>query len=383
MSASYPFRLCIVRDYDKSLAKPWHVEYYIWDMTAQKKRRMRVVLNQPTARQRYAYAREVIADIDPLLKSGHVINPVRQSHQQAELSHTSTLVDAVQKYLDIKKRSLRPNSFSTYNTDCQRLLQYLRHKKINPKVDHFTTDHATDFGDYLILKLKISNRSRNNTVKALSTFFNYLVNRKHITSNPFAGVELLPVDSRKHTAFTPTQADTVKKAILSAEDHQLYIFINFIYYCFLRPRTELLTLTVGDIQDGKIKVKAQHAKNRKTQYVKIPRPLIAIIEQYQLLSHPEHYYLFSTGQQPGIKPLFENSLYQRHKAILHRCMLQHQHLDTYSWKHTGAIALWNATKDIELIRRHCRHSDIATTFNYLRDLGIFTEESRLDQFPEL
>ena len=43
----------------------------------------------------------------------------------------------------------------------------------------------------------------------------------------------------------------------------------------------------------------------------------------------------------------------------------------YSWKHTGAIKLYQATKDMKKVQRQCRHWSITETDNYLRDLGLF------------
>jgi integrase len=46
----------------------------------------------------------------------------------------------------------------------------------------------------------------------------------------------------------------------------------------------------------------------------------------------------------------------------------------YSWKHTGACALFNATKDPYLVMQQCRHSDIKITMIYLRSLGLTVNE---------
>lgn len=50
----------------------------------------------------------------------------------------------------------------------------------------------------------------------------------------------------------------------------------------------------------------------------------------------------------------------------------------YSWKHTGAIALYNKTKDIKKIMAQMRHASISETDNYLRDLGIIQDSSLKD-----
>ncbi len=57
--------------------------------------------------------------------------------------------------------------------------------------------------------------------------------------------------------------------------------------------------------------------------------------------------------------------------------------DLYGWKHTGVIALYQATKDVKLIQRQCRHSSLDQTDKYLRDLGLFLNDEQLSDFPAL
>ena len=42
----------------------------------------------------------------------------------------------------------------------------------------------------------------------------------------------------------------------------------------------------------------------------------------------------------------------------------------YSWKHTGAAHLYEATKDLLLIQRLCGHESVTTTMHYLRGIGV-------------
>jgi len=49
----------------------------------------------------------------------------------------------------------------------------------------------------------------------------------------------------------------------------------------------------------------------------------------------------------------------------------------YSWKHTGAAALYRLTKDPYLVMRHLRHHDFKMTMFYLKSLG-FGMDSQLN-----
>ena len=57
--------------------------------------------------------------------------------------------------------------------------------------------------------------------------------------------------------------------------------------------------------------------------------------------------------------------------------------DLYSFKHSGVIAAYRATKDIKLIQEYCGHKNIADTDKYLRELGLIIPKARLNNIPSI
>lgn len=391
MPVKYPFRLCKIRDYDKSLDKVWHVEYYIFDLTNQKLIRRRVTLSEESAKKRYATAKQVIADIDPLLKSGAVTNVPEEKKKVAsdiktleELdADTLSLKKACKYFLEFNKSILKIRTYETYSTDITRFTNFQIRKSIEDlPLKDFDTKRAMQFLDELIITDKVSNRSRNNAKGTISTLFNFFKKRKIISDNPFLDIQKLNHVSTKHTAFSKKQAADFKEMCISKSENQLLLFISFIYYCFLRPRYELRLLKVGDIKEKTILVKGENAKDNATEHVMIPAAFEKMIVENELRKYPEHFYVFGTDGQPGEKVVHRHFFYHKHRHILESLNLTGLKIDTYSWKHTGVIALFLATQNIELIRQQCRHSDIATTQNYLRDLGLFIDYDQINKFPE-
>ncbi|RIV19837.1 hypothetical protein DYU11_23205 [Fibrisoma montanum] len=86
-------------------------------------------------------------------------------------------------------------------------------------------------------------------------------------------------------------------------------------------------------------------------------PLEQLIQQQGVRNYPGHYYVFSAGGTPGPTMVGNKYFYRRHVKVMEKLNLVGPGHDIYSWKHTGAVALWNATKDIELIRAQARHSE--------------------------
>lgn len=61
------------------------------------------------------------------------------------------------------------------------------------------------------------------------------MDREVILNNPFKNLsKQKEADSRKNIAYNESQVAKIKKIIVE-NDEQLWLFIQFIYYCFLRP----------------------------------------------------------------------------------------------------------------------------------------------------
>ncbi len=255
-------------------------------------------------------------------------------------------------------------------TQLNRLQEYFLKDKKN-LASQINEDMALQFADWLTTVKQIGNRTRNNNINALITVFNFLQKRKIINKIPFLGISMLPSVARSHTAFMPKEVIAFKDHC--KKDEQLWLFCQFMYYVFVRPREELRHLKIGDISEKTIVIHYGTAKNRKTEHVMIPKPLELIIEKYMLRSYPAQHYIFGKSGVPSDTPTYYHQLYRRHANILQQCGLIGKNIDMYSWKHTGVIALWKATQNIQLIREQCRHSELISTMKYLRDLGLFTD----------
>jgi integrase len=53
----------------------------------------------------------------------------------------------------------------------------------------------------------------------------------------------------------------------------------------------------------------------------------------------------------------------------------------YSFRHTGAIAVYEKTKNIKILQTVMGHSDMATSLTYLR--GLEVNELDVDVLPEI
>lgn len=381
MPEKYPFKPCRIADLGgKDLSKPWYVEYYVWDESAGKLRRKRYMLTDNTAKKRYTHGQQVVQEINATLEAGAVVNK-KARKSTTEIQQASTLNSAIAYFLSFSEQTTKKRTYQSYFSDLNHLLNFLEKYNLqNTTLSQFTNQHANKFLDDIIVLKKLSTRRRNNLKGTMSTLFNFYRKRKIIEENPFSDIQKLPSVAGKHVAYTPEKLAKFK-AVIMREEPQLWLFITFIYYAFIRPGEELRRLRIRDLRKSTINIAGENAKNNTTQHIQIPEALQAIIEENNLRSYPEDFYVFSHGQ-PGEKLVGKNYFYNKHKVLLKKMGFDQKH-DLYSWKHTGAIALFQATQNIELIRRQCRHSDIATTQKYLRDLGCFIDYDEINKFPAI
>ncbi len=162
---------------------------------------------------------------------------------------------------------------------------------------------------------------------------------------------------------------------MQKQSPNFYYATRFIKYLFLR-RTELVSLKVKHINwDNKTVVIASNiAKSRVQDSVTIPKSLESIIIKMGILKLDPETYIFGKNFLPSLtksKRVDDFSdkqrKFNRNNNIKNECSF-------YSWKHTGAVELYQITKDPYIVMRQCRHSDIKITMTYLRSLGCGVNE---------
>jgi integrase len=381
----HPFKLCRIADSGGDMSKVWYVEYYAFDDLKKDVKRKRVVLAQETAAARYRAGKEIAKEIDGYLKAGAVTNPQNKYEAPVNSVQTSThILKSCTYYLKFQESILKPRTHETYSTDVKRFTEFITRNSLDKySISQITDCHANQFLDELIIKKKLTNRSRNNAKGTMSTVFNFFKKRKIITENPFDNISKLNSVATKHSALTAKQVTEFKRICLTIKENQLWLFLNMIHYCYIRPRSELRLLKIVDIKEKTILIRGENAKDNATEHVIIPSSLQDLIEENKLRSYPENHYVFGQNGEPGPEPLGRDWMYNKHRRILKLCEFENKKIDMYSWKHTGVIALFQATQNIELIRQQCRHSDISTTQKYLRDLGLFIDYEQINKFPAI
>lgn len=377
----YPYREAVLSDAKGDLSKKWYINYYAWSEQQGRLVRKRVVINQPTTKERYEQAQAIIEAINHELRAGAIVEPIPVV--QPEVSAAMPLEKAITFFLKNKEATVGRNTIKTYRKDLKLFGAWLIAEELEKiHLVEFGMPDAWAFSDYLDQK-GLAKKTYSNIIGTLRGVWAYLIERQIISENPFLKIQKRKGGRTQHIPYQPWQVREFKRICLHVEqDRQLWLFINFIYYCFLRPGAEARNLQIRHILKRTIIVPGGLAKNNETEHVRIPKGLEDLIQQYKLRSYPPGYYIFSTSGEPGPSPVNERYMYGHNRKILNLAGFTDQEYDLYGWKHTGVISLYMATKDIKLVQVQCRHKDISTTDIYLRDLGLFLDQDALDIFPD-
>lgn len=389
----FPYKEAKLVHHDYDMSKRWYVDCHAWDVSINKLRRYRLFepLNRIKAKgRRIMTGEQMVLMINGQLRAGKVLGKDKLNDAVAIRTDTLTLLEAIKYVWDEKKRNgHRENYYRTFQTLKTMLEEWLEFKKAPDfYLKKFTQQDARDFFLYLRTERKLANKTINTTFDNLGIAFRYI--EKHSSKlwrkDPLGAIDTLPVIVKKHAAFSERQVKVIMKGIdervknaikeLTANGYlQLKLFIQFIYYTLARPK-EIYSLRVGDIdlKGNRVFIRGEESKNKIDEYVPLPNALQNYIRKSGVMKYPPEDYLFSKGGLPGKTKLHENFFWDKHNRVLKEKGLHDLNLDfsLYSYKHTGAISLYTATKDIKLLQRQCRHQSVAQTDAYLRDLGAFS-----------
>jgi len=195
-----------------------------------------------------------------------------------------------------------------------------------------------------------------------------------------AGLEPLRAKSVPDRYYQKQQKLRLKR-LISQEDPQLWLFIQFIYYTFIRPNSELRRLQVMHlmIDEGKIFIPGMISKNRDSEYVAIPPVFLPTVRaEYEYSAAAD--YLFPSRVVDDA-PVSYNNMYARHRKYLKQLRFPNGYT-LYSWKHTGAVAAIQAGVSVKDLQLQMRHKSLDQTDQYLRQMGV-QQMSSIERFPEL
>ena len=386
---SFPPRLARLKDHGGDISKRWYVEFYCYDGLKKKvvRKRMYQINQAKTIPDRRKFARDQIKKINRALMDGLHLNDQSNlkmwQREETRVFKIKRITWTLDYILKIIKKTNRHATYLSYKSDVKIFGEFLKAYRMDRwVVTQLNREIVFKFIDYLSIEKNASNATINNKVASLKTLFGKIKERGMIDDNPFIGIKKLKVTvTNQNEAYSQVQVAQLKK-IITQDDPYLWFFIQFIYYCYIRP-AEITRLQVKHInlKTGRITIPAAISKNAKTATLNMPDPLLKIIQEEGICDYPDHYYIFSSMQRPSETPISKNYMSGHHKKIIEKLNLK-KNFTLYSWKHTGVVNAYQAGIDIKSIQMQCRHHSIQQTDTYLKSLG-FTDNKEILRIPEI
>lgn len=343
------------------VTKDWFIEYYEIRGVTKIRKQLKGGLNRyKTTDERYTAAKLLIDELQRKNKA-----TVKEGRDD--------LTDFINARLAERCDGLRFKTDSTYQSKATIFKSWCNTEGCK-YVHHITPERAAQF-------LKRVGATRHPTThNAYRAFLQNLFDS--ISPNPFAGIKELSANKTPALCFQKKQIEVLKKYIL-VNDPVLWLFIEFMYYCLIRPN-ELRQLKIQDIffEEGKIRIDGKISKNKKTQYVAIPNVFLERLKVLKMDELKPNDYIFikeGTANTPTGRDFFSKS-HQRILKVLGFDTAKHK---LYSWKHTGAVNFIKAGGHIKQLQLQGRWHSLDQLNDYLRGLGVDDLNEIRSLYPEL
>ena len=350
----------------------WYVEFYQTNPSTGQKTRFREYHQMNRIKdltQRKKIGMDLARKINELLPYGYPFVKVHDDSKFISLS------DAIDLTMEIKSRSDRKKTVSTYQSVVHSFQNFIRLKKIETiSADKFGQTEAMQFMDHITLTKKPAPRTYNNYISFMKSLFGELLERGYIQKNPWRTLKKSKIIDKNRRMLDENEVKTIFDSAYTT-DKMLTLSIFLLYYCFIRPGEQrLMKVNMIDLKNGLINLPGYLTKNKKSETVTIPSVMMPYFDILKFDEwHPEDY-IFGKGCLPHPDtPIGVNTLGEKHRTMVDllyrsKAIRTKKGISLYSWKDTGAMALVKSGIDAYELMKQMRHSDLSTTQKYLKSL---------------
>lgn len=381
------------------LTKRWYVEFSYRLPSDEDLHRYRVYtgLCSGTVEERDATGNYLLEYYNDYLKSGAYLNqkpnlnPLKQSEthrpeqQRWMREKESIMIDAlIHRYLDYVKPNIRKKTHQDYSTKLNIFRDFVNKNIAGTTVPMIQRKMIIPFFEQLATQNGLCRRTIEKYMQAVRSFFTWCedVGVREDNTNPVTRVPKFGnVIDCSPGVFDLDERKRLKNAIKDKEPF-LWLACEMLYYCAIRPGTEMRLMKIGDIDFAtkNICVRAELAKNKTTEYVGIPNVLLQYMFDLHLNMFDKDLYVFGRYGAPSSIPMGKNTMRNRFNSYRELLKISPDK-KFYSWKHSGAISAAQNGATVFELKDQLRHKSVVTTEEYLRKrqpkIGIAAE--KMDQ----
>jgi integrase len=392
-----------IYDANGDIEGDWHVYFSVRDPKSGKMcrfRRNQGVRSLRTKKAKYIALEIIRLEYEQMLKNGWtpydddemvIYNDHLQYKGLSDIYKTRrksnrTLDYFTNSFLEHIKAKVSPATLSSYTSKVRTFNAFVNEAgEGDSDISAIDNKIIVSFFGFLISGRKLSGNSTKKYRQILFALFDYIIDQKALRENP---VYNLPECNRiNDNAARPVYPMDIKrfKSEIKEVDPQLWMAIEFEFYCYIRPGTELRFMKIKDIDfaRGLIFINKGNFKTRRENIKEIPDHfLIQLRNEYNLMQYPGDYYVFGKHGKPGSLHVGKNTLRFRFNKF-RKALNMPLEYKFYSWKHTGGIMAIENGVPINQISDQMGHTTLAHTSDYLKAKGGRRLEAIRNNYPKL
>jgi integrase/recombinase XerD len=249
-------------------------------------------------------------------------------------------------YLNYRRYS--PNTIKTYSEALHCFFNFYE----NRAVETLNIDDIIHFNSAYILKKNLSASYQNQVINAIKLFYRNRFNRA-------MEVDYIQRPRREKRLPNVLSKEEVKAILESPVNLKHRAMLSLIYACGLR-RSELLNLTLKDIQSDRNLLFIRQSKGKKDRVVPLSAKLISLLRDYYKAYRPKT--LLFEGQEAGEK-YSERSIQLVLIQAVQKAKIN-KPVSLHWLRHSYATHLLESGTDLRYIQELLGHSSSKTTEIY-------------------
>lgn len=290
------------------------------------------------------------------------------------------------KFLEHIKSEVREATLHSYKSKVRTFNAWIDSKgEAENDISSITNKEILEFFRFMIDERELSGNTINKYRQILFALFDYVVTHEDLRINPVYNIpKCNRINDQAPRAVYKNDIEPFKR-VISEHDPQLWMAIEFEFYCALRPGRELRLLKINDIDfaRGLVFIDRETFKTNRENVKEIPRHFLEKIRtEYKLQTFPRDYYVFGRGGKPGPNNLGKNNLRYRFNKY-RKALEMPEEYKFYSWKHTGGVLAVDSGIPEKDVSTQMGHTNISTTHIYIKNKGGVRIPSIRDRYPEL
>ncbi|MDC0376663.1 site-specific integrase [Schleiferiaceae bacterium] len=164
---------------------------------------------------------------------------------------------------------------------------------------------------------------------------------------------------------------------IKAFNDNLYLCCLMTYTMLLRPHREVRCLSFRDFDNDFTQLSLNGSKVKSKRNRIVPVPEVVRVEVLKRFTGNRKHNVFTLTKEPYNRDYFK-TLWSRYKS---QCNLLEQDQTLYSFRHTGAINVFEKTGSLLKLQQVMGHSDMKVSLTYLR--GLEVKQLDVEDLPEL